>query len=270
MKLCILLSTIDQGINNVKSVVLNYREDVSYIISHQYTSEKFKFIPSGLHRKDIFVSQIPGYGVTKSRNNAIKLAKGKIGLFSDDDVTYTNEYFDKIIKAFSVNKDLDIALFKIKTPKGFPEYKNYPKNKLKISKLPFSVGTIEIAFNINRIKESKINFDERFGAGQRLLIGSDESIFVLDCVKKDLNIWFIPEYVVNHPFESTVKFLPKYDKRRVSVNGAFDARINGISSIPRAFLHTIKFLPDLVKNKKNPLKYLFERLSAAIYILKTN
>lgn len=266
----ILLSTIDQGINNVKNVVLDYREDVSYIISHQYTKEQYKLIPKELIRRDIFVSQIPGRGVTKSRNNAIRLANGRIGLFSDDDVTYTNQYFDKIIDIFSNNKNLDIALFKIKTPIGYPEYKQYPKEKINVKNLPFSVGTIEIAFIIDKIKENRLLFDERFGAGQKLLIGSDESIFVLDAIKKDLDVWYYPEYIVDHPFDSTVRLLAKYDKRKVSVVGAFDARINGFISIPKAFLGTIKYFPDLIKNKKNPFFYLKERLFASIYILRTN
>lgn len=269
-QLNVLISTFNDRIFHVKNVILDYREDVSYIVSHQYTGEKYKIIPEELSRKDIAISQIPGFGVTKSRNNAIRLANGDVGLFSDDDVTYTNEYFDTIIQSFIKNELLDLALFKINTPDSFPEYKRYPEQPLKLQKLPFSVGTIEIAFKIESIKKSKLLFDERFGAGQPLLIGSDESIFVLDCITKGLNVWFYPEYIVNHPFESTVKGLTKYDKRRVSVSGAFDARINGWFSILKAFPGTFKILPDLIKNKKNPFIYLKERLSASIYILFTN
>lgn len=270
MKLSILLSTIDNGINEVKNVLLEYREDVSYLISHQYTSKEFKFVPSELERSDVTISHIQGYGVTKSRNNAIKLSEGEIGLFSDDDVTYTNQYFDDIISVFDNNSELDLALFKIKTPEGYPEYKKYPNELLEIQKLPFAVGTIEIAFRVKSVQSKEVFFDERFGAGQPLLIGADESIFVLDCIKKGLKVWFVPKYVVNHPFESSIKILDKYDKRRVSVVGASDARINGISSIPRAFLHTLRLMPDLVRNKKKPLSYLIERLSASIYIFRTN
>lgn len=266
----VLISTIDSGINNIKNLLLDVREDVSYIISHQYTKEAFKKIPSELDREDIIISQVPGKGVTRSRNNAIRMAQSEIGLFSDDDVTYTHEYFDKIIALFSKNLDIDVAIFKIKTPEGFPEYKEYPKEQIIIDRLLFSVGTIEIAFRVNRIKDSNINFDERFGAGQKLLIGSDESIFIIDCLKEGLNVWFIPEYIVNHPFESTSKKLSKYDNRKVSVTGAYDARVNGYIAIPKALFGTIKILPDLIKHQKNPLTYLRKRLLAAIYILRTN
>lgn len=270
MQLNVLISTIDEGIYKVKNVILDYRKDVSYIISHQYTDEKFKIIPKELIRDDILISHISGKGVTKSRNNAIRLAKGEIGLFSDDDVTYNNEYIDKVLETFSHNDFLDVAIFKMKKPGDFPDHKNYPKEPIKIRELPFSIGTIEIAFRINQIKKEHIFFDERFGAGQKLLIGSDENIFVLDCIKKGLNVWFFPEYIVNHPREATIMSISKYDKRRNSVRGAYDARINGVISIPKSFYETIRILPDLIINNKNPFLYLKERLFAAIYILKTN
>lgn len=267
----ILISTYNDRIFQLPNIILDYREDVNYIISHQYTEKKYKAIPKELIRNDIIISQIQGKGLTKSRNNAIKLANAKIGLISDDDVKYTNEYFNMIIKKFSSDDSIDVALFKIKTPNGCPEYKDYPKTPLHISTKPsFYVSSIEIAFKIETVKEKNISFDERFGAGQPLLVGGEESIFIFDCIKKGLNIWFFPEYIVEHPWESSIKSISLYDKKRVSINGACDARINGIKAIPKAFYYTFKFLPQLIKNKKNPLNYLKERLSASLYILKTN
>ena len=93
-----------------------------------------------------------GKGVTKSRNNSIRLADGDIGLFSDDDVTYKDSYFDTVKNVFDSNNELDIALFKIRTPDGEPEYKNYSPHHKVITKAP-SVGTVEIAFRINPVKE---------------------------------------------------------------------------------------------------------------------
>lgn len=265
----VLISTIDAGIEKVRDVLLPYREDVKYLVSHQFQDNQFNYTPIELIRKDVFVSHIPGKGVTKSRNNAIHLAEGEIGLFSDDDVIYTNQYFDNIINTFRENPELDVAIFKINTPEGEPEYKKYPKSELKLYKLPFSVSTVEIAFRIEKIKRNNLFFDERFGAGQQLIIGSDESIFILDCMKKGLSVRFYPKYIVNHPFESTSKLIPMFNEKKVSVHGAFDARKNGWISIPKAFLGTIKLTPDLIRNKKNPLVYFYQRMKAAVYILTT-
>jgi hypothetical protein len=86
LSLNILISTIDSGINKISGVLLSYRQDVSYIVSHQYRDEKHLPIPTELLREDVFISQIPGQGLTKSRNNAIQLATSDICVISDDDV----------------------------------------------------------------------------------------------------------------------------------------------------------------------------------------
>jgi hypothetical protein len=268
-KINILISTIDSGIKKLDQVILQPRDDVKYIVSHQYTNEKNKYIPDTLVRSDITVSQIASKGVTKSRNNAIKLADGDIGLFGDDDVTYNDNYFDTLKRVFTENADLDVALFKIKTPPGEREYKDYPEEVKTIEHAP-SVGTVEIGFRIKRVKEKSIRFDERFGAGQPLLIGSDERLFVQDCIDTGLNVKFFPEYIVNHPYESTVKQIPKYDKRLIWVTGGVDGRMNGSKALLKAFWGTIKMLPDLVKNRINPFSYFYHRVSAVIYILRTN
>jgi hypothetical protein len=265
----ILISTIDEGINKLNKVILDPKENVKYIVSHQFTDEKFRETPAFLKRNDIWVSQIPGKGVTKSRNNAIRLADGDIGLFADDDVTYRDNYFNTLNRVFEENPDLDVALFKIKTGQGEPDYKSYPNEIVIYEKAP-SVGTVEMGFRIKKIKENDIYFDERFGAGQELLIGADESIFVQDCINAGLSVIFFPEYIVEHPYESTSKNISKYDKRKIWVTGGYDCRNNGSIALVKAFWGTLKILPDLLKHKMNPFMYFYHRFSAVIYILKTN
>jgi hypothetical protein len=269
MKINILISTINGGIDGIKDVVLNSRDDVSYIISHQYTDERFKYIPDELIRGDVTVSQIEGAGVTKSRNNAIRLADGDIGLFSDDDVRYRHTDIDTIKKTFLQNDQADIAIFKIRTPAGEPEYNNYPDEIIEYKQAPF-VGTVQIAFNIERIKENKIWFDERFGAGQPLLICNDERLFLYDCISSGLRVFFFPEYIVEHPYESTIKNIPKYDIRRNWITGGVDCRINGPIALFKALLATVKLTPNLLKHRVNPIRYFYQRISAVIYVLRTN
>jgi glycosyltransferase involved in cell wall biosynthesis len=268
MKLNILVSTIDNGIESVPNLVLPQDPFVSYIVSHQYTDEKYLKFPEKLIREDIKVSHIKGKGVTKSRNNAIKLSDADIGLFSDDDVTYEPEWLENVRTKFEKNPGLDVALFKIKTFEGEPEYRDYPGEIIEYKKAP-SVGTIQMAVRLKKVKENNIYFDERFGAGNPYLIGSDEQIFVHDCLKKGLKVTYFPEYIVRHKYESTVKFISPYDSKICRVIGGLDARMNGWIAIPKAFFGTIKFLPELISNKKNPLLYFKDRFAAACYILLT-
>ena len=126
MKINILISTIDDRIQQVSNVILEPRSDVKYIVSHQFTDGKYKIVPPQLNRPDVAVSHIPGKGIAKSRNNALKLADGDIGLIADDDVTYCHSDIDTLKKTFFNHTFADVAIFKIRTPSGEPPYSTFP------------------------------------------------------------------------------------------------------------------------------------------------
>ena len=266
----ILISTINERLKQVGNVLLDPRDDIEYVISHQYTDETYREIPAELNRRDVTISQIRGKGVAKSRNNALRLASGDIGLFADDDVTYRESYIDTVEKTFLSNPDMDIALFKIKTRPGEPEYKNYPDHPIELNKVLFAPSSVEIGLRIDRIRESGISFDERFGAGCELLIGAEEKIFIEDCLRQDFKVLYIPEYVVEHPYHSSIKSVSNFSKSKNWVIGAYDCRTNGKIALLKAFGGTVKILPKLLQQKVNPFSYLYHRLSAVIYILWTN
>ena len=268
MSINILISTLDEGIARVPDVLLDPRPDVGYLVSHQFTDARHKIKPSGLDRPDVIVVPLEGRGVTKSRNNALRLAEGDIALFSDDDVTYSHQDFETLKRTFSEHPGVDVAIFKIRTLPGEPPYRTYPSEMARITKAQ-SVGTVQIGFRVARVRESGVQFDERFGAGNDYLMFADEKIFIHDCLQAGLNVTYFPEFIVTHPYESTIRTVPKYDAPRVRVQGAADARINGWKALPRIVKRTIRKVPVLLEEKKNPASYLFEQLSGAIYILKT-
>jgi len=261
----VLISTIDAGIDNIKKILLPKRADVVYIVSHQYRDNKYKYIPTELDRDDVIVSQIFGQGLSISRNNAINVAKGDIAVLSDDDVVYTNKFFDSIIEKF-IDDKIDAALFKIMTFEDESDYKRYPNESYKLSKNNFhSPSSIEIAFRINKIK-GKYFFDKRFGLGSKL-DGGEEYLFVKDLLKGGMNVFFYPTYIVIHSKDSFIKQYSRYHKRRNRVTGAIEAREYGIFAYLKAFISTIRIFNELIKNKKNPLIYLLERYSGINYIM---
>ena len=268
MSLDILISTFDSGIYKIKDILLPPRLDVRYIVSHQYTNDNFKIIPEELKRNDVFIYHLSGKGLTISRNNAINFAEGNICLIADDDVKYNNQYLDSIINVFN-DKTIDVACFKIKTPNGESEYKDYPEQRMKLITISiYSPSSIEIVFRTEEVKLKNIQFDSRFGLGSPLP-GGEETLFIADCIRSGLNVFFVPIYVVEHPFESSTKSLSKFDKRRNRVSGAIDYRLNGKISFLRSVIVSLKLIPELIKNKKNPFNYLLERISGSLYILKT-
>ena len=267
----VLISTIDSGINKISKIIQDKISDVKYIVSYQYTDNKPAKIPKDLNKDDVIISQIPGRGLSRNRNNALRFATGDIGVIADDDVKYLSDSFNIIRKVFEENRDLDVACFKIKTPDGEPEYKKYPEERYLLNKgKRHSISSIEIAFRINRIKEKDISFDERFGLGNKIITSGEESVFIQDCIKERLKVEFFPLYIVEHLLDSTTRKILPYSKFWARISAGVDARVNPIWAIPKAFGRTVKQLPKIIRNGKNPFVFLFYGLHAIIYIYTTN
>lgn len=265
MILSILISTIDTRINQVKDIILPARNDVNYFIIHQVTEDSLKDIPGELIRNDVKIYQIEGNGVNRSRNYAISQATGDIALMADDDGTYTNEYLDSIIRIF-LDESPDIAVFKIRTFPGEPEYNKYPEEKCDVTLNGIhSINTKEITFKIEKIR-NKIKFDERFGPGT-FLIGGEEYFFITDAIKSGLKVKYYPNYIVNSSYFSTVRKLPEFHKKRIYAEGATYAGKFGWQGILRIFLKLFRILPLLIKAKKNPVLWLLQMYTGCFYIL---
>lgn len=265
----ILIATLDSGIERIKIILLEPRPDLKYIVSHQVTEEKFRPVPVSLKRADVVVGQIEGRGLARNRNNALAMADGDIALLADDDARYRPGYMETLLDAFEADRDLDLACFKIATPGGQPDYKEYAESAYLLNeKSHHYISSLEIAFRPDVIKQRGILFDERFGIGSELICYGEEAVFIHDCIKAGLKVKYIPEYVVEHAAASTLKTIDEYDPARNIFKGAYDARRYGWLAFPAAFFGMLRLRPELTRVKKSPLKYLRERLRGAALIFK--
>ncbi|WP_161599224.1 glycosyltransferase family A protein [Algoriphagus machipongonensis] len=145
-------------------------------------------------------------GLSKSRNKAIENSTAEIGLIADDDIGYCEGFEEKILNAFDQFPDADILTFKIITPDGRP-YKNYNSENFRHTRSSiFRVSSVEIVIRLDRVKEKGISFDENFGLGANFKSG-EETIFLNDAMNAGLKIYYVPEYLVIHPLESSGKIL---------------------------------------------------------------
>lgn len=226
MELDILISTANEGINNIHRLFLEPMNGVKYIISHQIFNNKTYDVE--FNRKDILYKKIFSRGLAKNRNKTLSMASADICLISDDDVLYKKKWLENIFKAFRENPESDIITFKVKTNEGEPKFKNYPTNPYWHNlRTVFQVSSIEIAFKLEKIQQTGLKFDEKFGIGELFNIG-EENIFLMDALKKGLNIKFVPYYVVQHSFKK--KFTPNTD-RKIRTLGALFYRMFGLFCI---------------------------------------
>jgi glycosyltransferase involved in cell wall biosynthesis len=162
-------------------------------------------------------------GLSKSRNLALKNARGKIVLIADDDVVYKKDFDTKIVKAHNQYQNKAVISFCVDKPDGtlFKKYLSNVKMNLSVIEL-FNVLSIEISINMLIFDGLGVKFDKNFGLGSRFEMG-EEAVFLSDLNKKNQQIAFVPSVIVSHPEVSSTN---KFDfKERYYIQGAFLSRV---------------------------------------------
>lgn len=220
--LTIMISCLDDRIRQLVNATKILHPEIQYLIIHQ--NNKGIQVPEFLIRSDITVLTSFTKGLTKSRNIGLENCQTEYVLISDDDVEYIPRGLDKVLFIIKNDKP-DFAAFKIKTNISDQVYKNYSSELTRIRQ-PFShwFSSIEILLNANKIRKSKIFFDERFGLGTLLKRGEEE-VLIHDCLKNNLIGTYYPEFIVIHPKESTGS-KKRSDKEQCFFLGALSERIS--------------------------------------------
>lgn len=256
MTLEVLVCTIDEGISNIKNLLLSPINGVSYLISwqHSHVNENYT-IPQELIRNDVKIAHIQGRGLSRNRNNAISHATGDICLIADDDCSYRPEYFNAVIDTFQKCPELDIATFK-HTNKH--ESKVYPATSfnLKHKAKGYFTSSIEIAFRRTSV-QGKLWFNEHFGLGAPVLQSGEENIFILDAIKAGMNCQYFPIVIVEHNHPTTASSRAG-NPGVIMAEGAYISIAYTWTALPRLILKAFRL------NKKNSLGF-FKNLS---YIFK--
>lgn len=206
MTLDILICTIDEGIKRVPNVLIPKENGIRYIVSMQYTDEKYiAMIPDILReRDDVTLATLWGRGLSRNRNNAIECSTADILLVADDDNRYTSAQLHKIIEVHEDDADADVILFRSSINKYYPhDVETYSKAMAD----GYYPSSIEISFK----KGIGIKFDERFGLGSDAFVCGEESIFIKDCEDNGLTVICYPYKIVDTVSLSTNNFVGNHD-----------------------------------------------------------
>lgn len=190
MKVEVLVATMHQKDHNLvekmniqtNAVVINQCDKDSYE-EFEHNGNRIKFI-SNTQR-----------GLSRSRNLALEKATEDVCIIADDDVVYEDEYEKMVKQAYEELPEADIIVFDI-------AYENEPNKSGKFGKDKFQMGyrralqvnSVRITFKLNAIKDKNIRFNTLFGAGSIYNHG-EENIFIKECIKKGLKIYYYPESI---------------------------------------------------------------------------
>ncbi len=196
--LSLLVCTINDRITEVPKILLPCRSDITYIVAFQYTDSMFlEMIPAILkEREDVLLIPHPTTGISANRNAALNACHTEFAVFCDDDVRYTYEQLDTIIRTFRDHPEVDIACFQIEDYEG-KKHKDYPTYSFDYAHTPkgYSYSSLEIAI---RGDVQLPSFDERFGLGSTYLSCGEEHIFLYQSHCAGLNIRYFPDVICRY------------------------------------------------------------------------
>lgn len=262
MTLEVLICTFDERVKKVSSVFLSKMENVSYLVSFQYSDDKMLELlkDCNFNRDDVRVVSLKGRGLAANRNNAIKNACGDIVLIADDDVRYVSNFFDCILNHFQSDSDLDIACFQAENFEGKP-LRSYPSFSFSYGESPRGVHFIlSVGLAMHRTDKLPM-FDERFGIGAPFLAAGEEEVFLLDAFRKGLEVRYFPEVIVKTDERTTgTTFFENPSVQRSK--GAVLCLIHGPT---KAFLRCLKFAA-LRCHGYHFFEILFEMTRGILYV----
>tara|TARA_Y100001001_G_scaffold123963_1_gene122350 strand:+ start:1661 stop:2437 length:777 start_codon:yes stop_codon:yes gene_type:complete len=179
-------------------------DGVSYVVVHQVFDEGDEASVGSNHflygefneRCDVKVLTLYSKGLSKSRNFGLHSCGTKFVHIMDDDVDINVKEIKKMASWMDENHiDVATGLHAFKTKgiscnrKGIHEH-----NRVSL----FGVSSIDICLNLSSVLRSGIEFDEEFGLGARYPSG-EEYVFLSDCYKANLKVFFFPACVGVHP-----------------------------------------------------------------------
>ena len=199
MTLEVLICSLNKGIVRVQEVLLPPCENVRYIVSYQYTDERYlDLIPEKLtQRSDVQIFRYNGQGLSANRNLAIEKATADLIMFADDDSHLLPETFDTVFRAFEQYEDMDAAFFTATTYTG-KKLKDYPDEPCVLKGMPktYSISALEMVCRRRKV-QGRMRFDERFGLGTKFLTCGEEEIWMEDAVRTGLNMRYFPEKIID-------------------------------------------------------------------------
>lgn len=128
-------------------------------------------------------------GLGISRETALLRASGDILLFTDDDVTYYDNYVEIVSNAFRHNPQADLIFFKVDRLNCAS--RPVPKQEAGFKRVPFykalRFGTVNIAVRNRCVKRHNMHFDNVFGS--KVYPSGEDSLFIWNAARSGLAMY---------------------------------------------------------------------------------
>lgn len=216
-------------------------DDYSILIINQCTQITLDDIDD-YNAENVQVISVIDKGLSKSRNLALKYAKGDICVLTDDDVIFGANCIETIKNSFE--DEVDVCTFQAYFDNGNPMKCYKPHSYRHNIKSIMQISSIECAFRLQFLRDQEFVYDNLFGLGAQFP-ACEENIFFKDLLDKKARIHYYPIKIVTHPYEETGGVL---NTKGLYTRGAAFYRMFGVKGILIAAIFVIK-------KRKNIKKY---------------
>ena len=162
-------------------------------------------------------------GTANSRNRGLERITEDIILLCDDVVVYNNDYEKNIIEEFQNNPKADIIIFNVNNP--YRKKRKIIKNKRLHIYNSLNYASYNIAFRKNSVLKKQIIFNTMFGPNAIYKSGGDDTLFIVDCLKKGLKLYSSP-IVLGNICSDTSTWFKGYNKKYFFDKGALFTAIS--------------------------------------------
>lgn len=168
---------------------------VKYLVGWQ--NHKDTEIPKELSsRSDFTILRLDSVGLCNNRNALLAEMAHGIAVIADDDLEYLPSHLENLLKGFAANPDSHFLTFRYESavaPKSYPQH----EFDLKSPPKGFFVTSMELAFNLDRIREDfgnldLLRFNPSFGVNGLHFGSGEEDILVSTLLSRGFKGKFIP------------------------------------------------------------------------------
>lgn len=276
MKIFVLISTIDNGIERIPAMLYAQNEHVHYCVVWQQTQD-FKLQEQREHthleilrqliRKDVSLKEMDGTGLARSRNMCMKLAESiaqeGICIFADDDEIFQEDAFPNILKYYDQHPSTDVALMRLVNNEG-QSVKTYPEQECDLAACSSSYypSSLEISFRTKLINEG-LFMDDRFGLGSAWLAAGEEDVWLYEAAQHGKQIRVVPITIAATDENTTGKNLLNIKVLRSK--GA----VYGYTLSPfKAWLRTLREAYALHRKTQAPFFHLYRNIWSGVKYIR--
>lgn len=236
----LLISTMHKSCFEIKQMLIDMNVRCNCLVINQCDMEDYyeEVLDDNNCLRIFFTKE---RGLSKSRNMALRNANADIVSIADDDLVYYDNFDKEILNFYLENVSADVVLF------------NMDDYRKSFSSMSHSVKFIELSsfismqcsFKIDKIRDKKIEFNELFGSGSSFFNSGEENIFLANCKKNKLKIFYCCKKILKRDESESTWFTTFNDEKFIMTRGATYYSMSRFLYYPYIFRFAIKYRKKL-------------------------